>query len=101
MGRMRDEAIVLRTRPLGEADLVVTFFARDEGKREGTARAARKSRRRFGGALSPLARGRAEWMESEGKELVRLEAFEAAVSFADVQRDLAWFWLFAYLSEVA
>ena len=101
MARVSSEAIVLRTRPVGEADLVVTFLTESEGKLSGSAKNARRSRRRFGGGLEPMARGRATWMEVEGKELVRLESFEAGVSFAARQRDLAWFYLFAYVAEVA
>ncbi len=50
----QSEAIVLRSYPLREADLLVAFFTRAEGKVRGVARAAKKSKRRFGGALEPL-----------------------------------------------
>ena len=46
----QSEAIVLRTYPLRESDLLVTLFTRTEGKVKGVARAAKKSKRRFGGA---------------------------------------------------
>lgn len=101
MPRRSSEAIVLRTRPVGEADLIVSFLTERDGKIDGAAKSARKSRRRFGGGLEPLARGRAIWTESEGRDLVRLESFEVSVSFARRQSDLTWFYLFAYLSEVA
>ena len=51
MALKESEAIVLRTYPLRESDLLVTLFTRLEGKVKGVARAAMKSRRRFGGAL--------------------------------------------------
>ena len=101
MPRHSAEAIVLRTRPVGDSDLLVTFLTSAEGKLTGSAKSARRSRRRFGGAFAPMTRGRASWSESEGKELVRLESFEVAVSFASRQAELAWFYLFAYLAEVA
>jgi DNA repair protein RecO (recombination protein O) len=50
------EAIVLRTYPMREADLLVTLFTRAEGKLRGVARSAKKSKKRFGGALEPLTR---------------------------------------------
>ena len=50
MALKESEAIVLRTYPLRESDLLVTLFTRLEGKVKGVARAAMKSRRRFGGA---------------------------------------------------
>lgn len=101
MSRKASEGIVLRTRPLGEADLLVVVLTPTEGKISGAAKSARRSRRRFGGALEPMTRGRATWTEIEGRELVRLESFEISVSFAERQADLSWFYLFAYLAEVA
>ncbi len=70
------EAIVLRTYPLREADLLVTLFTRLEGKVRGVARSARKSKRRFGGALEPLTYVRAFYEDREGQELARLDACE-------------------------
>ena len=52
MSLKQSEAIVLRTYPLREADLLVTLFTRTEGKVKGVARAAKKSRRRFGVSLA-------------------------------------------------
>lgn len=101
MARKSAEGIVLRTRPLGEADLLVTFLTPTEGKISGAAKSARRSRRRFGGALEPMTHGRATWTENEGREIVRLESFEVSASFAQRQADLPWFYLFAYLAEVA
>ena len=54
MALVESEAIVLRTYPLREADLLVTLFTRGEGKIRGVARSAKKSKRRFGGALEPM-----------------------------------------------
>src|SRR5487761_2516332 len=50
----RSEAIVLRTWPLRESDLLVSLLTRDLGKVRGVAKAALKSRKRFGGALEPM-----------------------------------------------
>jgi DNA repair protein RecO (recombination protein O) len=76
----QSEAIVLRTYPLRESDLLVTLFTRAEGKVRGVARAARKSRKRFGGALEPLTLVRAFWEEREGRELARLDSCEVVQS---------------------
>jgi DNA repair protein RecO (recombination protein O) len=70
------EAIVLRSYPLREADLLVTFFTRAEGKLKGVARSAMKSRRRFGGALEPLTAVRVYWEERERQELARIDSCE-------------------------
>jgi DNA repair protein RecO (recombination protein O) len=70
------EAIVLRTYPFRESDLLVTLFTRNEGKIRGAARAAKKSRRRFGGALEPLTYVKVTWEDRERQELSRLDACE-------------------------
>jgi DNA repair protein RecO (recombination protein O) len=70
------EAIVLRTWPFHEADLLVSLFTRDQGKVKGVARHAMKSRRRFGGALEPATQVRAHYTERPKQELVRLDSFE-------------------------
>src|SRR3989304_2116765 len=70
------EALVLRTHRYGEADRIVVFLTEDRGKKRGVARNATASRRRFGAALQPLARGRAPHVERESRELVRLDRVE-------------------------
>jgi DNA repair protein RecO (recombination protein O) len=76
MALKESEAIVLRTYALREADLLVTLFTRMEGKVRGVARSAKKSRKRFGGALEPLTFVRAFYEDREGQELARLDALE-------------------------
>ncbi len=80
MALRESEAIVLRTYPLREADLLVTLFTRAEGKVRGVARSAKKSKRRFGGALEPLTYVRAFYDVREGQELARLDACEVLES---------------------
>jgi DNA repair protein RecO (recombination protein O) len=70
------EAIVLRTWPFHEADLLVSLFTGDQGKVKGVARHALKSRRRFGGALEPATQVRAHYTERPKQDLVRLDQFE-------------------------
>ena len=74
MSLKQSEAIVLRTYPLREADLLVTLFTRAEGKVKGVARSAKKSKRRFGGALEPLTLVRLYYDDREGQELARLDS---------------------------
>ena len=80
MALKESEAIVLRTYPLRESDLLVTFFTRLEGKVKGVARAAKKSKRRFGGALEPMTYVRAVYDDRERQELVRLDSCEVIES---------------------
>lgn len=76
MALRESEAIVLRTYPLREADLLVTLFTRLEGKVHGVARSAKKSKRRFGGALEPMTHVRAFYDVRERQELARLDSCE-------------------------
>ena len=80
MALRESEAIVLRTYPFREADLLVTLFTRAEGKVRGVARSAKKSKRRFGGALEPLTYVRAFYDVRERQELSRLDACEVLAS---------------------
>ncbi|HXO32482.1 MAG TPA: DNA repair protein RecO [Candidatus Acidoferrales bacterium] len=80
MALRESEAVVLRTYPLREADLLVTLFTRAEGKVRGVARSAKKSKRRFGGALEPMTYVRAFYDMREGQELARLDACEVLES---------------------
>jgi DNA repair protein RecO (recombination protein O) len=75
-----DEAIVLRTWPFQEADLLVSLFTREQGRVKGVARHALRSRRRFGGALEPMTHVRASYAERPRQELVRLDGFEIVSS---------------------
>ena len=80
MALKESEAIVLRTYPMREADLLVTLFTRQDGKVRGVARSAKKSRRRFGGALEPLTLVRAVYEDRERQELTRLDSCEVIAS---------------------
>jgi len=76
MSVLTSEAVVLRTWPVHEADLIVSFFTRDYGRMRGVAKAALKSRKRFGGALEPMTLARAWFAERPRQELVRLDQLE-------------------------
>jgi DNA repair protein RecO (recombination protein O) len=80
MALKESEAIVLRTYPLREADLLVTLFTRLEGKVRGVARSAKKSKRRFSGALEPLTYVRVYYEDRERQDLARLDSCEVLES---------------------
>ncbi len=73
---LTSEAVVLRTWPVHEADLIVSFFTRDYGRVRGVAKSALRSRKRFGGALEPMTLARAWFVERPRQELVRLDQLE-------------------------
>lgn len=94
------EGFVLRTWSLGEADLLVSFFTREEGKLRGVGRSARRSHKRFAGALEPLTHVRVRFREREGSDLARIEDLEVIHSYFAAQREPANAAAFAYVAEV-
>ncbi len=72
----QSEALVLRTWPFQEADLLVSLLTREQGVLKGVARHAMRSRRRFGGALEPGTHVLARYAERPREDLVRLDSFE-------------------------
>ncbi len=54
MSLYRDEAIVLRTHQLGEADRIVTLLTRERGKVRAVAKGVRRTSSRFGSRLEPF-----------------------------------------------
>jgi len=74
MPARESEALVLRTYPFREADLVVSFIARDQGRLRGVARGARKLRSRFGAGLERLAHVRMYYFQRENRDLVGLDS---------------------------
>jgi DNA repair protein RecO (recombination protein O) len=95
-----DEAYVVKTQDLGESDVIVTLLTENAGIVKGVARAARRSRRRFGGALEPLTRVSVRWMAKEGRDLQRIESLEPRRSYAELQSDPARQAACAVLAEV-
>jgi len=94
------EAIVLRTWPFHESDLIVSLLTREQGKLKGVARAALKSRRRFGGALEPMTLVRAHYVERPRQELVRLDSLEILRSPLSAPMDHSRLAGLQFLSEV-
>jgi DNA repair protein RecO (recombination protein O) len=70
------EALVLRTYPLKEADLVVSFLSRDQGKLRGVAKRARRPKSPFGAGLERLSHVRLAYFQRETRELVNLDSCE-------------------------
>ncbi|PYP93435.1 MAG: DNA repair protein RecO [Candidatus Angelobacter sp. Gp1-AA117] len=96
----QSEALVLRTYPFHEADLLVTLFTRAEGKVRGVAKSAQKSRKRFGGALEPLTYVTAHWADKEKQELARFDSFEIISSPLAVEVNYPRLLALGYVAEV-
>ncbi|EYF02372.1 DNA repair protein RecO [Chondromyces apiculatus] len=69
--RLRTSALLLRRVPVGEADLIATFFTEERGLLAAVARGARRSTKRFGG-LEPMHLLRLELDERAGADLAGL-----------------------------
>lgn len=95
----RSPAVVLATRPLGEADLLVVLLTPGMGKVRAAARHARKSKRRFAGGLSGGAMGEATLALRPGG-LSRLDSFTPTRDHGALGRDLTRFAYVAYLCEL-
>jgi DNA repair protein RecO (recombination protein O) len=53
MSLYRDEALVLRTQKLGEADRIVTMLTREHGRIRAVAKGVRRTKSKFGARLEP------------------------------------------------
>lgn len=101
MPARESEALVLRTYPFQEADLVVSFLARDQGKLRGVARGARRLRSRFGAGLERLAHVRVFYFQRENRELVNLDSCELIDSQFGVLADYSLGVALDFLAEVS
>ena len=63
----RDEAVVLRAFPLGEADRILVLLTKRHGKVRAVAKGVRRIKSRFGGRLEPLMR--VDVLLAQGKSL--------------------------------
>ena len=70
------ECFILQTYPFREADLVVSFFTRDQGKLRGVARRARRPKSSFGSGLERLSHATVSYYQKENRELVSLNSCE-------------------------
>jgi DNA repair protein RecO (recombination protein O) len=53
MSLYRDQAVVLRTQKLGEADRIITMLTREHGRIRGVAKGVRRTKSKFGARLEP------------------------------------------------
>jgi len=82
----KDEAVVLRTMRLGEADRIVTFVGRGQGKIRAVAKGVRKTTSKFGARLEPTSRIALQCYK--GRELDIVTQAEALDHFRVIREDL-------------
>ena len=95
------ESFVLRTYPFREADLIVSFFTRDQGKLRGVARRARKPKSPFGAGLERLSRVHMAYYERENRDLFNLSGCELIESPFALQSDYTRGIALDYFAETA
>ena len=95
------ETFVLRTYPFREADLIVSFFTRDQGKMRGVARRARRPKSPFGSGLERLSHVRMAYIEHQNSELTNLTGCELIQSQFALQSDYPRAVALDYFTEVA
>ncbi|MGC2660265.1 MAG: DNA repair protein RecO [Bryobacteraceae bacterium] len=95
------ETYVLRTYPFREADLIVSFFTRDQGKLRGVARRARKPKSPFGSGLERLSLVNLSYSQKETRELVNLNSCDLVQSQFDLLDNFEAGVALDYMAEVS
>ena len=76
----RDEAIVLRTHKLGEADRIITLLTRHHGRVRAVAKGVRRTSSRFGSRLEPFTH--VDLQLAEGRNLDTITQAETKSGFS-------------------
>ena len=70
MSLYRDEAVVLRTQKLGEADRIITFLTREHGRVRAVAKGVRRTRSRLGARVEPFMLVDVQFYEGRSLDIV-------------------------------
>lgn len=92
--------VVLKTTPLRESDLLVVLYTATHGRVAAVARGARKSQRRFAGALQLLVLGRYQLGRRPRGELWGLDGAEVEREFTQLASDVFAVAHASYVAEV-
>lgn len=86
MSLYREEAVVLRTHKLGEADRILVLMTAGRGKVRAVAKGVRKTKSRFGGRLEPP--GHVSLLLYEGRNLDVVSQAESLDNYRAIREDL-------------
>jgi DNA repair protein RecO (recombination protein O) len=92
--------VVLRTTPLRESDLLVVLYTDRHGRVSAVARGARRSRRRFAGALSLLVLARYQLGRRPRGELWGLDSAEVVREWTQLSSDVVAVAHASYVAEL-
>nr|WP_241732125.1 DNA repair protein RecO [Galbitalea soli] len=96
----RDEAVVLRTHKLGEADRIVTMLSRQHGKIRAVAKGVRRTASKFGSRLEPMMVVDVQLYEGRSLDIVT-QAESLGAYGADIAGDYASYTAAAAMIETA
>ena len=88
MPRYQGSAYILKKWDVGESDQLVSFIVADRGRLKGIAKGAKRSKKRFGGLLSPFVLVQIDYFEKPGRDLVRIEGCSFIYYYSSIYTDL-------------
>ncbi len=98
MSLYRDDAVVLRTYKLGEADRIVVLYTRNRGKVRAVAKGVRRTKSKFGARLEPASTVHLQLYE--GRNLDIVTQAETATVYSNLRSDLDRFGRASVLLEI-
>jgi DNA repair protein RecO (recombination protein O) len=93
-------AIVLRTRPYGDSDRIISFLTEHHGKITGIAKGAKRSRKRFVNSLEPLSLVQLRFQDRPNGNLVFILASDLLIGFQNLVSSLEKIAFASYLIEI-
>lgn len=84
----KSEAVVLQATDYAEFDKIVSLYTKNYGRIKGIARGAKRSQKRFGGALEPFTCNEVDFFEKEGHGLARLENCRILNPYTAISQDI-------------
>jgi len=99
-GLCSSEAVVLRSYPLRESDLIAVLYTRRFGRISGVARGARRTTSRFSGRLEPLSWAEVGFFAKRNSDLVSIDSAELIDSFSPRTHDYRCLLQLSFLAEL-
>ena len=93
-------AIVLRSRPFGESDKIVSLLTKDFGKISGIAKGAMRSRKRFVNSLEPFALVNLRFQDRPHSNLAFILTADLTLGYRQLANSLESIYHAAYLVEI-
>lgn len=99
-GLCSSEAVVLKTYPLRESDLIAVLYTRRFGRLSGVARGARRGRSHFAGKLEPLSWAEVAFFGKRTADLVTIDSSDLIESFSQRTHDYRCLLQLSFLAEL-